>query len=112
MRTQISTNVSERTRAQADELMARLNYSLRDVMTIAIDRMYHEEVIDMAFSEQSGSNLFDLFVDKSVSREEIAQMNPATVERQIAELRGSPRITATDRDVARRILEFARSGSE
>lgn len=44
MRTQISTNVSERTRAQADELMRRLNYSLRDVMTVAIDRMYHDEI--------------------------------------------------------------------
>jgi hypothetical protein len=44
MRTQISTSVSARTRAQADELMARYGYSLRDVVSIAIDRM-HQEVI-------------------------------------------------------------------
>lgn len=44
MRTQISSNVSERTRQQANELMELLNYSLRDVVTIAVDRMYKEEI--------------------------------------------------------------------
>ena len=47
MRTQISTNVSGKTRQQADELIGILGYSLRDVVSIAIDRLYREEVIDL-----------------------------------------------------------------
>ena len=43
MRIQISTNVSDRTRAQADALIQNHGYSLRDVVTIAIDRLYREE---------------------------------------------------------------------
>lgn len=43
-RIQISTNVSELTRQQVDELMDRFGYSLRDVVTIAIDRLYQQEM--------------------------------------------------------------------
>ena len=43
-RTQISTNVSELTRQQVDELMDRFGYSLRDVVTIAVDRLYQQEM--------------------------------------------------------------------
>lgn len=44
MRTQISSGVSERTRQQADELIEQKGYSLRDLVTIAIDRMYKQEI--------------------------------------------------------------------
>lgn len=43
MRTQISTGVSERTRQQADDLINKKGYSLRDVVTVAIDRMHKQE---------------------------------------------------------------------
>lgn len=42
-RTQISTGVSARTREQADELITKMGYSLRDIVTIAIDRMHRKE---------------------------------------------------------------------
>lgn len=47
-RIQISTNVSTETRRQADELIELFGYSLRDVVSIAIERMHREEVIKMA----------------------------------------------------------------
>ena len=43
MRTQISTNVSLSTRAQADELIEKRGYSMRDVVTIAIRKLHEEE---------------------------------------------------------------------
>lgn len=46
MRTQISTNVSLSTRAQANELIEKRNYSMRDVVTIGI-RMLHQEEFTM-----------------------------------------------------------------
>ena len=46
-RTQISTNVSERTRQQVDRLADSLGYSIRDVVTVAIDRFYREEITMM-----------------------------------------------------------------
>lgn len=53
MRTQISTNVSDRTRWQADELINHFGYSLRDVITVAIDRFYREEVKFMSLGTYS-----------------------------------------------------------
>lgn len=44
MKTQISTTVSRRTRQQANELGKKLGYSLRDIITVAIDRMHKEEM--------------------------------------------------------------------
>ena len=41
-RIQISTNVSIETQKQARELMAKFGYSMRDVVTVAIDRLYRE----------------------------------------------------------------------
>jgi len=59
MRTQISTNVSSRTRAQADALIQEHGYSLRDVVTIAIDRLYREESQKMHIKiEYSIASLF------------------------------------------------------
>lgn len=46
MRTQIATNVSLATRRQADELVERRGYTLRDVVTIGI-RMLHQEEFAM-----------------------------------------------------------------
>lgn len=43
MRTQIATNVSLSTRAQADELVKKRGYTLRDVVTIGIRMLYEEE---------------------------------------------------------------------
>ena len=59
MRTQISTNVSIRTRAQADTLVRKHGYSLRDVVSIAIDRMYKQEIRKMHIKiEYSTASLF------------------------------------------------------
>lgn len=44
MRTQIASNVSQRTFDQAHELRDKLDYSMRDVLSIAIDRLYHQEI--------------------------------------------------------------------
>lgn len=43
-RIQISSNVSIETRAQADELMDKGGYSLRDVLTLGIEGLYREKV--------------------------------------------------------------------
>jgi hypothetical protein len=43
VRTQISTSVSEETRRQAAAIMARTGYGLRELLTLAIDRMYRED---------------------------------------------------------------------
>jgi hypothetical protein len=42
VKTQISTSVSEETRRKADAIMARTGYGLRELLTVAIDRMYRE----------------------------------------------------------------------
>lgn len=41
-RIQLSTNISAKTKWQADQLRQRFAYSLRDVVTIAIDQLYHQ----------------------------------------------------------------------
>jgi hypothetical protein len=43
-RIQISTSVSEETRQQADELIAKYGYSLRDVITLGIEKLYQEKI--------------------------------------------------------------------
>ena len=43
MRIQISTNVSLETRSQANELIARYGYSLRDVITLGIEMLYQSK---------------------------------------------------------------------
>ena len=43
MKPQISSRVSEQTRKQVDELVANLGYSIRDIITVAIDRMHEKE---------------------------------------------------------------------
>lgn len=43
-RTQISTSVSEETRRQADELIDNCGYSMRDVLTIAIELLYSQKI--------------------------------------------------------------------
>lgn len=43
MRTQIATNVSLTTRRQADELIEKRGYSLRDIVTIGTRMLYQEE---------------------------------------------------------------------
>lgn len=53
-RTQIGTNVSQRTRQQVNELIAQAGYSLRDIVTIAIDRMHRKEI--------EGMNIYDKFL--------------------------------------------------
>jgi len=45
-RTQISTSVSAVTRQQADRLMEERGYSLRDVVTVSIDRFYNDVMED------------------------------------------------------------------
>lgn len=42
---QLSTSVSDATRQQADWLMAERGYSLRDIMTLGIARLYEREII-------------------------------------------------------------------
>lgn len=41
-RVQISTSVSQRTRDQANELIIEYGYSLRDVITLGIEKLYQE----------------------------------------------------------------------
>jgi NADH pyrophosphatase NudC (nudix superfamily) len=47
---QISTSVSPETRKQADELIERFGYSLRDVLTIAIEKLYTEKTQEVAMA--------------------------------------------------------------
>jgi hypothetical protein len=42
-RPQISTSVSQRTRAQADQLLADRFATLSELLTVAIDRLYQSE---------------------------------------------------------------------
>ena len=43
MRTTISTTISEATRRQIDELAEAQGYSIRDIITVAVDRMHRQE---------------------------------------------------------------------
>ena len=47
MRTQISTSVSTETRKQANELVAQCGYSLRDVISIAIEKLHTEKIYEV-----------------------------------------------------------------
>jgi hypothetical protein len=57
MRTQIATNISLSTRAQADELVKYRGYSIRDVVTVGIRMLYQEEF--GMFSKYSVDSKYD-----------------------------------------------------
>lgn len=92
-RTQISTGVSQRTREQADELAQKLGYSLRELVTLAIDRIYQEEfkmhIISRKLdgrleylsgirwtSDKSKANEYDTYEEARKAREQIAGPRP------------------------------------
>jgi hypothetical protein len=50
-RTQISTAVSKETRRQVDELVANYGYSLRDVITVAIENFYNKVLEENKMSD-------------------------------------------------------------
>jgi len=57
-RIQISTSVSKETKQQADELVTKYGYSLRDVITLGIEKFYQEKIgkeVAMRPCEQCGS---------------------------------------------------------
>ena len=45
-RTQISTGCSDETRRQVDELVEKCGYTLREVITLAVEALYRAKIVD------------------------------------------------------------------
>lgn len=104
MKKQTTIRMSAATRAKLDELTAH-HGTQTEVIAVAIDRLYREEVIQM-----TGEQLFDLFVAPGVTAAEIAKMSVGTLTHQIREMRDDQDddILMSDRQIAVAILEYAK----
>jgi len=114
-RVQLGTTVSQRTRDQANDLIVAHGYSLRDLLTIAIDRMHREE-IDM-------TDTFDRYVDRGTDPAELATWSQDDIENDIEEMAredalghnpdaDEAEITAYREQIAAEILAEARRRAE
>lgn len=58
-RIQINTNISNETRRQIGELKNRYDYSLRDVITLGIEKLYQEKIGGTTMSKQQYTYTFN-----------------------------------------------------
>jgi len=101
---QINIRISGLTINQIEQLISNTGMTKTEIISLAIDRMYREE------NKKNARDLFERFVDDSVSYDEIARMEIDKITIQIGEMRQEEpdKINMSNREIAAAILEYAK----
>jgi hypothetical protein len=84
-KTQISTSVSPETRRKADALTAQAGYTLREVISLGVDRLYAEWE-ERRPTMYTDNELYDLFVAPETGPQEILSLSEERIADQVHDL--------------------------
>ena len=97
-RIQINTRISERTQRQIAELREQCGYSLRDVVTLSVDKLHTEKIQEVNRMTPRPDDIREMFDPYAVAD----GMSPELVAQQIGEMRASEpdSLDLTDKQIA------------